>query len=73
MSQEQELYPVTDSTPRLETGASESRIRAGKPKTIFSFSAKTAAAAPDDGSAIALLGIALTGIEDLRRKLRRAT
>jgi hypothetical protein len=39
---------------------------------FFSFSAKTAAA-PDGGSAIALFGIALTGIEGLRRKLRRAT
>jgi hypothetical protein len=36
---------------------------------IFSFSAN-GTAVPDGGSAVALLGIALTGIEVLRRKLR---
>jgi hypothetical protein len=38
--------------------------------TTFSFSAN-GTAVPDGGSAVALLGIALTGIEGLRRKLRR--
>ena len=37
----------------------------------FSFSAGTATV-PDGGSAVALLGIALTGIEVLRRKLKAA-
>jgi VPDSG-CTERM motif len=41
----------------------------GRPKTIFSFSAD-GVSVPDGGSAVALLGIALTGIEALRRKLR---
>ena len=37
--------------------------------SIFSFSA-TGATVPDGGSAVALLGIALIGVEVLRRKLR---
>jgi hypothetical protein len=41
----------------------------GKTRTNFSFSAN-GAAAPDGGSAVALLGIALSGIEVLRRRLR---
>jgi hypothetical protein len=41
----------------------------GRPRTIFSFSAN-GVAVPDGGSAVALLGIALTGIAALRRKLR---
>jgi hypothetical protein len=41
----------------------------GKPKTTFSFSAN-GIAVPDGGSAAALLGIALTGIEVVRRKLK---
>ena len=40
----------------------------GRPRTIFSFSAN-GVAVPDGGSAVALLGLALTGIEVLRRKL----
>jgi hypothetical protein len=41
----------------------------GRTNTEFSFSAN-GVAAPDGGSAVALLGLALTGIEVLRRKLR---
>jgi VPDSG-CTERM motif len=41
----------------------------GRPRTTFSFSAN-GAAVPDGGSAVALLGLALTGLEGLRRKLR---
>jgi hypothetical protein len=41
----------------------------GKTRTIFSFSANSVAV-PDGGSAVALLGLALTGIEVLRRKLK---
>jgi hypothetical protein len=40
----------------------------GTPRTIFSFSAN-GVALPDGGSAVALLGLALVGIEVLRRKL----
>jgi hypothetical protein len=36
----------------------------------FSFSASGTTSVPDGGSAVALLGIALTGIEVLRRRLR---
>ncbi len=39
----------------------------GRPATAFSFTAETAV--PDGGSAVALLGIALTVIEALRRKI----
>jgi hypothetical protein len=42
----------------------------GKTRTIFSFSAN-GVGVPDGGSAVALLGLALTGIEVLRRKLKR--
>jgi VPDSG-CTERM motif len=42
----------------------------GTTRTTFSFSAN-GAAVPDGGSAVALLGLALTGIEVLRRKLKR--
>jgi hypothetical protein len=41
----------------------------GRTHTIFSFSAN-GVAVPDSGSAVALLGFALIGIEVLRRKLR---
>jgi hypothetical protein len=41
----------------------------GRSRAKFSFSAN-GVAAPDGGSAVALLGFALTGIEALRRKLR---
>ena len=41
----------------------------GKTRTTFSFSAN-GATVPDGGSAVALLGLALTGIEVLRRRLR---
>ena len=37
---------------------------------FFSFSANTAGAVPDGGSAVALLGISLVAIEFVRRKLR---
>jgi len=40
----------------------------GGSRTLFSFSAN-GVAVPDGGSAVALLGLALTGIEVLRRKL----
>jgi uncharacterized membrane protein len=42
---------------------------AGRLRQVFSFSAN-GVTVPDGGSAVALLGIALTGIEVLRRKLR---
>jgi VPDSG-CTERM motif len=41
----------------------------GRPATAFSFTAETAV--PDGGSAVVLLGIGLTGIEALRRKIGR--
>src|ERR1700730_9450359 len=41
----------------------------GRTHTLFSFSAN-GVAVPDSGSAVALLGLALIGIEVLRRKLR---
>jgi hypothetical protein len=45
----------------------------GKTRTSFSFSANgLAVGVPDGGSAIALLGLALTGIEVLRRRLKRS-
>jgi hypothetical protein len=41
----------------------------GRTRSVFSFSAN-GMAVPDGGSAVALLGLALTGIEVLRRRLR---
>jgi VPDSG-CTERM motif len=41
----------------------------GRTRTTFSFSAN-GVAVPDGGSAVALLGLALTGIEVLRRRFR---
>jgi hypothetical protein len=41
----------------------------GRTRTTFSFSAN-GVAVPDGGSAVALLGLALTGMEVLRRRLR---
>jgi hypothetical protein len=41
----------------------------GRTRTTFSFSAN-GVAVPDGGSAVALLGLALTGIEVLRRRLK---
>jgi hypothetical protein len=46
-----------------------SQSSGARPRAVFSFSAN-GMAAPDGGSAVALLGFALTGIEVLRRKLR---
>ena len=43
----------------------------GKTRTTFSFSAN-GLAVPDGGSAVALLGLALTGVEVLRRRLKRS-
>ena len=43
----------------------------GRPGTIFSFSAN-GVAVPDGGATVALLGLALTGAEVLRRKLKAA-
>jgi hypothetical protein len=40
--------------------------------STFSFSGTGATVVPDGGSALALLGVALVGIELLRRKLRRS-
>jgi hypothetical protein len=42
----------------------------GRTRLVFSFSAN-GQAVPDGGSAVALLGLALTGLEVLRRKLKR--
>jgi hypothetical protein len=55
--------------PTSGTWAFSTQNSSGRPKTIFSFSADDAPV-PDGGSAVALLGIALTAIEVLRRKLR---
>ena len=52
--------------PTAMTWAFTSQNKGG---STFSFSA-TGASVPDGGSAVALLGFALTGIEVLRRKLR---
>jgi hypothetical protein len=43
--------------------------RTHRSNTTFSFSAN-GVAVPDGGSAVALLGLALTGIEVLRRRLK---
>jgi hypothetical protein len=56
-----------DATPGV--WAFTSQNAGGRPHSTFSFSANTAAV-PDSGSAVALLGLALTGIEVLRRTLR---
>ena len=42
-------------------------VGSGSPQAQFSFTSETSV--PDGGSAVALMGIALTGIEALRRKL----
>jgi hypothetical protein len=42
----------------------------GLPHLTFGFATDTVAGVPDGGAAVALLGIALIGIEGLRRKLR---
>jgi hypothetical protein len=42
----------------------------GQSQSVFSFAASTSAV-PDGGSAVALLGLALTGVEALRRKFAR--
>jgi VPDSG-CTERM motif len=42
----------------------------GRPHLTFGFATDTVAGVPDGGSAVALLGLALIGIEGLRRKLR---
>jgi len=46
----------------------------GKPHATFGFTSDTAATAvPDSGATAALLGVALAGVEVLRRKFRVAT
>lgn len=57
--------------PTAGTWAFSVQNAGGGTLTEFSFSANSNAV-PDGGSAVALLGIALTGIEVLRRKRRRA-
>ncbi|MGC2353370.1 MAG: VPDSG-CTERM sorting domain-containing protein, partial [Candidatus Udaeobacter sp.] len=46
----------------------------GSANGVFSFSASTfsSQATPDGGATVALLGLALAGIEGTRRKLKRA-
>jgi hypothetical protein len=44
----------------------------GQNKTDFTFTTDTSASAPDGGATVALLGLALTGLEGLRRLLRRS-
>jgi hypothetical protein len=39
---------------------------------VFSFSGGTQGSVPDGGATVALLGLALAGIEGIRRKLKRA-
>jgi hypothetical protein len=57
--------------PTAGTWAFTAQNSSGTPKTIFSFSGDSSGGVgvPDGGSAVALLGIALIGIEALRRKL----
>jgi hypothetical protein len=58
--------------PTAGTWAFSVQSAGGKTLTEFSFSANNnAQGVPDGGSAVALLGISLTGIEVLRRKRRR--
>ena len=54
----------TDSSPATWT------IQGSGTKFTFTFSSSTTTAVPDGGSAVALLGIALTGIEAGRRLIR---
>ena len=55
--------------PTAMTWSFTTQSAGGITRTVFSFSAN-GTAVPDGGSAVALLGIALTGLEVLRRKLR---
>jgi hypothetical protein len=57
-----------DATPM--TWMFTSQNAGGQNMDEFSFSANSNAPVPDGGSAVALLGIALAGIEVLRRKLK---
>jgi hypothetical protein len=63
------VQPNNGSTATFGTWSFTARNSSGKPRMVFSFVAN-AASVPDGGSAVALLGIALTGIEVLRRRLR---
>jgi VPDSG-CTERM motif len=56
-----------DPTPGAWEFTSQSAL--GRRHLTFSFSADTSAV-PDGGSAVALLGIALVGVEALRRKFK---
>ena len=56
-------------TPTAMDWSFTTQSSGGRMHTTFSFSAN-GTSVPDGGSAVALLGIALTGIEVLRRKLR---
>jgi hypothetical protein len=56
--------------PTAMTWAFTTQNAGGRTRAIFSFSAN-GNAVPDGGSAVALLGLALTGLEVLRRKLKR--
>ena len=69
MLQEMESYQVTGSRPQLGSLLSQSKMRGGGHHLNFTFSANEVEV-PDGGSTVALLGLALTGIEVLRRKLR---
>lgn len=57
-----------DPTPM--TWAFTSQSAGGLQHLAFTFSANGTAGVPDGGAAVALLGIALTGVEVLRRRLR---
>lgn len=54
--------------PTAGTWSFTTQSSGGRPGTLFSFSADSSAV-PDGGSSVALLGLALTGVEVLRRKL----
>lgn len=54
----------TDSSPAVWS------IQGNGSKFVFKFSSSTTTAVPDGGSAVALLGIALAGIEGARRMIR---
>lgn len=58
-------------TPTVGTWSFSSQDPAAGQPPVFSFSAATGAV-PDSGSTVAFLGLALAGVEALRRKMRTA-
>lgn len=66
---------VSSTNPALDATAGTWDFRitnaGGGQNSLFSFAASTSANVPDGGSAVALLGLGLAGIEALRRKFAR--